>query len=167
MIKELVTGVPQGSVLGPLPFLLYVNDLHNSVKYSKTYHFADDTSVILSSNSLEILYKQVNKDLFNLSNWLKANKLSLNVKKTELVIFRSRKLKIDNSFKFKAAAKRLAPTKSVKHLGVLLDEHLHWNEQISQVKMKLNRATGILSKLKYNTNLENNLSFTIWLPSTS
>ena len=167
MIKELVTGVPQGSVLGPLPFLLYVNDLHNSVKYSKTYHFADDTSVILSSNSLEILYKQVNKDLFNLSNWLKANKLSLNVKKTELVIFRSRKLKIDNSFKFKAAAKRLAPTKSVKHLGVLLDEHLHWNEQISQVKMKLNHATGILSKLKYNTNLENNLSFTIWLPSTS
>ena len=85
----------------------------------------------------------------------------------ELVIFRSRKLKIDNSFKFKAAAKRLAPTKSVKHLGVLLDEHLHWNEQISQVKMKLNHATGILSKLKYNTNLENNLSFTIWLPSTS
>ena len=83
------------------------------------------------------------------------------------MIFRSRKLKIDNSFKFKAAAKRLAPTKSVKHLGVLLDEHLHCNEQISQVKMKLNRATGILSKLKYNTNLENNLSFTIWLPSTS
>ena len=84
----LIPGVPQGSVLGPLLFLL--NDLHNSVRYAKTYHFADDTSVILSSTSLEILSKRINKDLFNLSNWLKANKLSLNVKKTELVIFRSK-----------------------------------------------------------------------------
>ena len=92
-IKELFTGVPQGSVLGPLLFLLYINDLHNSVRYAKTYHFADDTSVILSSTSLEILSKRINKDLFNLSNWLKANKLSLNVKKTELVIFRSKKIK--------------------------------------------------------------------------
>ena len=73
--------------------------------------------------------------------------------KIELVIFRLRKLKIDNSFKFKLDGKRLVPTKSVKYLGVLLDEHLHWNEQISQVKMKLNRAIGILSKLRYNANL--------------
>ena len=131
IIKELLTGVPQGSVLGPSLFLLYINDLHNSVRYAKTYHFADDTSVILSSTSLEILSKRINKDLFNLSNWLKANKLSLNVKKTELVIFRSKKLKIDSSFKFKLNGKRLVPTKSVKYLGVLLDEHLHWNEQIS------------------------------------
>ena len=132
----LIPGVPQGSVLGPLLFLL--NDLHNSVRYAKTYHFADDTSVILSSTSLEILSKRINKDLFNLSNWLKANKLSLNVKKTELVIFRSKKLNIDSSFKFKLNGKRLVPTKSVKYLGVLPDEHSHWNEQISQVKMKLN-----------------------------
>ena len=151
--KELLAGAPQGSVLGPLLFLLYTNDLHGSVRYAKTYHFADDASVILSSTSLEIFSKRINKNLFNLSNWLKANKLSLNVKKTELVIFRSKKLKIDSSFKFKLNGKRLVPTKSVKYLGVLLDEHLHWNEQISQVKMKLNRAIGILSKLRYNANL--------------
>ena len=152
-IKELLTGVPQKSVLVSLPFSIYIIDLHNSVRYAKTYHFADGTSVILSSTFPEILSKRINKDLFNLFNWLKTNKLSLNVKKTELVIFRSRKLKIDNSFRFKLDGKRLVPTKSVKYLGVLLDEHLHWNEQISQVKMKLNRAIGILSKLRCNANL--------------
>ena len=68
------------------------------------------------------------------------------------MIFRSKKLKIDSSFKFKLHGKRRVPTKSVKYLGVLLDEHLHWNEQISQVKMKLHRAMSILSKLRYNAN---------------
>ena len=74
------------------------------------YHFPDDTRIIQSNPSLERLSKQVNKDLPNLSNWLRANKLSLNVKKTELVIFRPRKLKIDHHFKFTLDGKRLVPT---------------------------------------------------------
>ena len=73
--------------------------------------------------------KYINKNLSNVSNWLRANKLSvgLDMKKTELVIFRPRKLKIDHSFKFKLDGKRLVPTHSVKYLGVLTDEHL-WNK---------------------------------------
>ena len=140
-------------LVGHLLFSLYITDLHNSVKYPKTYHFADDTSVILSNTSLVILSKLINKDLFNPSSWSKANNISLNIKKTDLAIFRSRKLKIDSSFKFKLGGKRLVPTKSVNYLGVLLGEHLHWNKQISQVKMKLNHAIGILSKLRYNATL--------------
>ena len=123
-IKEILTGVPQGSVLGPLLCLINIKDLHKSIRFSKTYHFADDTSIIQSNPLLDRLSKQVNKDLSNLSNWLRANKLSLNVKKTELVIFRPRKLKIDHSFKFKLDGKRLVPTHCVKYLGVLIDEHL-------------------------------------------
>ena len=98
------------------------------MKYSKTYHFADDTSIIQSRSSLQILSKRMKKDLFNLSNLLKANKLSLNINKTEVVLFRPKKLKLDYSFKYKIDGKRLIPVQSVNYLEVLLDEHMSWNE---------------------------------------
>ena len=147
-INEISTGVPQGSVLGPLLFLIYINDLHKCMKYSKTYHFADDTSILQSHSSLQILSKQINKDLFNLSNWLKANKLSLNIKKTELALFRPKKLKSDHIFKFKMDGKRLIPIHSVKYFRVLLDEHMYSNEQTYQVKQKLNCTIGMKDMLK-------------------
>ena len=140
--------MPQGSVLGPLLFLLYINDLHSCLKYSKAYHLADDTNVTLSDRSQEILAKRMNHDLRKLSMWLRANKLSLNIEKTELVVFRRQNTKLNNSFKIKLDGKRLFPKSSVKYLGVLLDEHLTWSPQISHVQMRLNRATGILSKLR-------------------
>ena len=91
--------------------------------------------------------------MFSLSNWLKANKLSLNVKKTELVLFRSIKLKLDHSFKFKIDDKRLIPIPSMKYLRILIDESMFWNGQIYKIKLKLNRAIGILSNLRSHANL--------------
>ena len=132
--------MPQELVLRLLLFSLYIKDLHNSVKYARAYYFADHTRIILSNTSLEILPKQINKDLFNLSNWLKANKLSLNIKKAELVIFRSKKLKVDHSFKFKLEYKRLAPTKSVKYLRVLASDrsfYLIFNKRIDHLETLL------------------------------
>ena len=146
--------MPQGSVLGPLLFLIYINDLHSWLKYSKAYHFADDTNITLSDSSQETLAKRMNYDLRKLSMWLRANKLSLNIEKTELVVFRRQNTKLNNSFKIKLDGKRLFPTSSVKYLGVLLDEHLTWSPQISHVQRKLNRAIGILSKLRYQANTD-------------
>ena len=79
-------GVPQGSVLGLLLFLLYINDLNQAIKCCKVHYFADDTNLLYLSNSIKKLNKLVNADLKHLVNWLKANKISLNVKKTEMVI---------------------------------------------------------------------------------
>ena len=95
----------------------------------------------------------MNQDLKNLLQWLKANKLSLNVKKTELIIFHSKNTKLDYSVKFKLNGKILNPISTVKHLGILLDERLLWTKQVNWVNLKLNQTVGIFSKLRCNTRL--------------
>ena len=82
--------MPQGSVLGPLLFLLYINDIYKSPSLFTFYLFADDTSIILANNNLKGLKTLVNRELGNVNEWLKANKLSLNIKKSNFVIFRPR-----------------------------------------------------------------------------
>ena len=104
--------------------------------------------MLRSYNSLETVVKRMNLELKNLSQWLKANKLSFNVTKRELIIFHSSSKKTDHSLKFKLDAKRLTQTDTVKYIGVLLDDHLLWSKQINHVATKLNQAIGILSNLK-------------------
>ena len=86
-------GVPQGSVLGPLLFLIYINDLNGAVTHSKVHHFADDTNMLYISNSLKDTNRKVNQDLRHIVEWLWANKILLNSGKTELILFRSKTTK--------------------------------------------------------------------------
>ena len=85
-LADVKFGVPQGFILGPLLFLIYINNLHVAIKYSEVHHFADDTKLLNFNSCVKSINKQVNYDLKNLSNWLKANKIFLNVGKTELVL---------------------------------------------------------------------------------
>ena len=130
-------GVPQGSVLGPL--LIYINQLN----------FADDTNLLVVGNSLKsIQQKQINLDLKNLWKWLKANKISLNASKTELIIFRNPRKKSVHELKIKIDGK-LIPCKFVKYLGIFIDSHLNWNAHSTATSAKLSRAIGMLCKVRH------------------
>ena len=145
-------GVPQGSVLGPLLFLIYINDLHKAIKFSTVHHFADDTNLLVTGKNLAVIQKQVNHDLKSLCTWLRANKISLNASKTELIIFRDPKKKLSQDLKIKINGKRLTPSKFVKYLGIYIDCHLNWKTHQTKIYLKLSRAVGMLSKVRHYVN---------------
>ena len=142
-------GVPQGSVPGPLFFILYINDLQNCLKYGKSYIFEDDTAINVSHSDLKALKKRLNIDLKLLHHWLSANKIGLNVAKTETILFRHPTKKINYDLKLKLHGKRLIFNESTKYLGVCIDKHLIWKNQISVLAKKLRRTNGIISKLRH------------------
>ena len=118
-------GVPQGSILGPLLFLTYINDLRYSLKFCSTSHCADDTCIIYANKKPKTLKTNINHDLNKWTDWLRANRLSLNVDKTKLIIFRSKYSKNNyEEISIKLQGIRLAPSKYVKYLGIYIDENL-------------------------------------------
>ena len=132
-------GVPQGSVLGPLLFLIYINDLHLSIHYSTTRLFADDTNLLIKNNCLKQLKKQLNLDLRSLNNWLKEKKISLNSGKTELIIFRHINKPINYDLKIKINGKRLYPSSHIKYLGIFIDSHLNWSLYCDALASRLSK----------------------------
>jgi hypothetical protein len=147
-LSSLSCGVPQGSILGPLLFLLYINDITQVSNKLSFIIFADDTNLFASHSNLHDLHTIINEELALLTTWFKTNKLSLNINKTNYMLFSLReahssntKISIDNQY--------LQQVTSSKFLGVTVDEHLTWKTHINNIKIKVSRAAGILTKLKH------------------
>ena len=121
-LKCINQGVPQGSPLGPLLFLIYINDIENSIIYSKAFIFADDTAILYSDKSPKRIQKRLNIDLKLLLKWLKSNRISPNVQKTEAVLFKTLNKKLNFNLKIKLDGKRLSLSPSVKYLGTFIDD---------------------------------------------
>jgi hypothetical protein len=150
--KPVNHGVPQGSVLGPLLFLMYINDLHSAVLSSKVYHFADDTNLLNIGSSPKKMQKSINADLKIVYKWLLANKISLNGDKTEIIFFHKPGEKTP-PLKIKMNGRRIYPSENIKYLGLYLDETLNGRHHCKITKLK--RANGMLCKARHYLDLEN------------
>ena len=117
-------GVPQGSVLGPLFFLIYINDLNNAIDFSDVHHFADDTHVLFSSKSLKDINKKINFDLKNIFILPRATKILLNADKTELVLLSSKNRNITKNMNFRTSEQKMKLLDKAKYLDLFLDENL-------------------------------------------
>ena len=113
-----------------------------------------DTNLLSLSNSIKKLNKLVNADLKDLLIWLNANKISLNAKKTEMIIFKSKQKKLEGELKIKLFGKRLYPTENVKYLGAKIDANLTWQDHVNDLSIKLNRGNALLLKRRKYVSLK-------------
>ena len=144
-------GVPQGSVLGPLLFIIYTNDHPSCLNLTKTILFADDTTIYLSSNDHDLLYKIMNDELDRLTDWFQANKLSLNATKTNYMLFTNRDIQNLNTT-LTLGNSIIDKVKCTKFLGMYIDENLKWNEHTHKVTQKLTRSYYAINKAKHSLN---------------
>ena len=141
--------MPLGSILGPLLFIIYVNDLCNVSKISDPVIFADDTNLFFPHKSIKELFHTPNLELNKVFRWFNANKLSLSKYKTKYTLFLKPRekdnipLKLPSLFINDRKIKRIT---SIKYLGVLIHKHLTWKEYITVIENKVSKTLGLLHR---------------------
>ena len=146
--REVIYGIPQGSILGPLLFLIYINDLPNCPECTTPRMFADDTNLTAVGETLNEVRERAGVDVGNVQKWLRANKLSLNIGKTECVLIGSRqKTKhADTQLQLDRENEMVKKVKNTKVLGVQLDENLNWEKHIDYISSKVSSGIGAIKR---------------------
>ena len=167
--REVNIGVPQGSTLGPLLFILYINDMSNVLKHAYPIIFADDTTLFVSSTNVENVLTLLNEDILNLAEWFKANKLSLNLSKTNYILFTTSLPVRALDITFSIGSHTIERVYNTKFLGVFIDDRLSWNIHINHVCLKLRKSLGIIRKASavLDTQTLINLYYTMLFPYLS
>ena len=142
---HITLGVPQGSILGPILFLLYINDMPNSSDRLKFVHFADDTTVFASDKNVNRLIDTLNNELKNVDDWLVTNRLSLNVQKTSYMVFTN--LLLPNNINIEIRGSSLSKVSNMKFLGIYIDDKLSFNTHVIKTKNKLAKAVGVMKRM--------------------
>ena len=143
-------GVPKGSILGPLLFIVYSNDLPDVVKHTQVSLYADDTVLYCFSANPIDLEEQLNADLHTVCDWLRDNKLTLNIKKTKAIVIGSnRKLPNTSSVTVHVNGNTIENVEHFSYLGVTLSTTMTWNEHVTILSSKVNKRLGLLERIRH------------------
>jgi Reverse transcriptase (RNA-dependent DNA polymerase) len=152
-LKPITYGVPQGSILGPMLFILFINDIANCSHLLYPILFADDTNLLLSDVDCNSLIAKLNPELIKLSSWFCANKLTLNVTKTNYMLFGVKRThNVGINFKVVIDGKIIDRVSTVKFLGVQLDDDLNWKAHVDYISLKIAKSLGAMNRVKYILN---------------